>query len=182
MPTEKIHDPTTEGRYVKVSWRRRPGLDGDDQGTAPGYVQVATINERMGGGPRDDGWHVELDEAGIDRMIKALHKAKSQAFGKAPTFATGGVVANSAPLAAQLDTDEHILRDVTAVGDEQQLFICARREHVGQPCQKPAPLAEINAQPQPIRFVSPEVTVESDATAAARLDTDRYRATRRGDR
>lgn len=45
-----------------------------------------------------------------------------------------------------------------------------------------AVLAFASEQPQPIRFKTPEVTVESDASAAARLDTDRYRATRRGDR
>jgi len=40
----------------------------------------------------------------------------------------------------------------------------------------------VTAQPQPIRFKSPHVTVESDATAAARLDTEGYERARRGDR
>ena len=28
-----------------------------------------------------DGWRVTLDEAGLDHLIKTLHKARSQAFG-----------------------------------------------------------------------------------------------------
>jgi hypothetical protein len=39
-----------------------------------------------------------------------------------------------------------------------------------------------SVRPQPIRFKTPEVTVESNATAADRLDVEGYRATRRGDR
>lgn len=104
MPNEKINDYVSQGWYTEVSWRRKPGLDADDQGTAPGHVQLATVNvhspfefpEREHGdsweaGERFDGWRVTLDEAGIDRLIKALHKAKRQAFGS-PEYATGGIV------------------------------------------------------------------------------------------
>lgn len=101
MPKELISDPTQQRRHTEVSWRRRPGLDPDDQGTSPGHVQVATVNldspfefpevehgTAWEAGERFDGWRVTLDEAGIDRLIKALHKAKRQAFGEAP----GGVL------------------------------------------------------------------------------------------
>lgn len=94
MPRELINDEATQGWYTEVSWRRKPGLDPDDQGTAPGHVQIATVNihspfefpERKHGtsweaGEKFDGWRVTLDEAGIDRLIKTLHKAKRQAFG-----------------------------------------------------------------------------------------------------
>lgn len=131
MPTEKIADQVTGGFHAEVSWRRKPGLDLDDQGTSPGHVQIATVNVHSPfefpevehgtsweAGEKFDGWRVTLDEAGIDRLIKALHRAKNQAFGGGDIQLTPG----------------------------------------------------------------PEVTVESDATAAARLDVDRYRAVRRGGR
>lgn len=131
MPKETINDQTQQRWLTEVSWRRAP--DGDDRGSASGHVQLATVNldssfefpEREAdgaweAGERFDGWRVTLDAAGIDRLIKALHKAKNQAFG------------------------EERLADSLTPG--------------------------------------PGVTVESDATAAARLDVDRYRAVRRGDR
>lgn len=95
MPSEKIGDQATHGFYTEVSWRRMPGLDSDDQGTSPGHVQLATVNvhspfefpekdtgDHFEAGERFDGWRVTLDEAGIDRLIKTLHKAKRQAFGE----------------------------------------------------------------------------------------------------
>lgn len=95
MPNEKITDYTSQGWYTEVSWRRQPGLDADDQGTASGHVQLATVNlhspfefpekdtgDHFEAGERFDGWRVTLDEAGIDRLIKTLHKAKRQAFGE----------------------------------------------------------------------------------------------------
>lgn len=131
MPNEKINDTVSDGWYTEVRWRAKPTTPPDDRGSAEGHVQIATVNvhspfefpdvEHEGtweAGDKFDGWRVTLDAAGIDRLIKALHKAKRQAF--------GGV--------------------------------------------------EINLTP------GPGVTVESDATAAARLDVDRYRAVRRGDR
>lgn len=45
-----------------------------------------------------------------------------------------------------------------------------------------AVLMFVSARPQPIQFTSPEVSVESDATAADRLDVEGYRRARRGDR
>lgn len=92
MPKDKIEDTTSGGWYAEVSWRRKP--DGDDRGSAEGHVQLATVNlhspfefpdidtrDHFEAGERFDGWRVTLDEAGIDRLIKALHKAKRQAFG-----------------------------------------------------------------------------------------------------
>lgn len=70
MPRDKVNDLTTPGRYTEVSWRR------DKQ--EPGYVQVSTHDPSM------VGVYVHLDGAGIDRLIKALHKAKRQAFGEEP--------------------------------------------------------------------------------------------------
>lgn len=132
MPKDRINDQTQDRWHVEVSWRRKPSTPPDDRGPAEGHVQLASVNldspfefpEREAdgaweAGERFDGWRVTLDEAGIDRLIKALHKAKSQAFGSKIT---------------------------------------------------------VNITP------GPGVTVESDATAAARLDVDRYRAVRRGDR
>jgi hypothetical protein len=61
---------------------------------SPGHVQIATVNvhspfefpevehgNTWEAGERFDGWWVTLDEAGIDDLIKTLHKAKRQAFG-----------------------------------------------------------------------------------------------------
>lgn len=123
MPREKINDTADGGCYAQVSWRR------------DGVVQVATINDQFGA--REDGWRVTLDEASIDRLIKALHKAKNQAFGPSPE-----AVARAEAMIGYGYSNEEISR-----------------------------LSGLS-----------EVTVESDATAAARLDVDRYRATRRGDR
>jgi hypothetical protein len=95
MPNEKINDHVSQGWYTEVSWRRKPGLDPDDQGRASGHVQLATVNalspfhfpdidtgDHFEAGEKFDGWRVTLDEAGIDRLIKTLHKAKGQAFGE----------------------------------------------------------------------------------------------------
>lgn len=128
MPKDLINDSTQQRWHTEVSWRRAP--DGDDRGTASGHVQIATVNQdspfefperevdgAWEAGERFDGWRVTLDGPGIDRLIKALHKAKNQAFG-----------------------------------------------------------GDIRLTP------GPEVTVESAATAADRLDVEGYRATRKGDR
>jgi hypothetical protein len=96
MPREKINDETTTGWYTEVSWRRQPQTAADqaDQGSAPGHVQLATVNalspfhfpdidtgDHFEAGEKFDGWRVTLDEAGIDHLIKVLHKARRQAFG-----------------------------------------------------------------------------------------------------
>lgn len=96
MPKDKIEDTASDGWYAEVSWRRKP--DGDDRGSAEGHVQLATVNlhspfefpdidtgDHFEAGERFDGWRVTLDEEGIDRLIKALHKAKRQAFGGSET-------------------------------------------------------------------------------------------------
>lgn len=101
MPRETIYDETTTGFYTEVSWRRRPGLDTDDQGTSPGHVQIASVNAlspfhfpdvetdgHFEAGEKFDGWRVTLDEAGIDHLIKTLHKAKQQAYGEPPRMPT----------------------------------------------------------------------------------------------
>lgn len=193
MPSEKINDQTQPRWHTEVSWRRKPSTPPDDRGPAEGHVQLATVNldspfefpdrEADGAweaGERFDGWRVTLDEAGIDRLIKALHKAKNQAFGPK---ATGGLITGGTPMSVILDPDEHLLRDVTTHAHPEQMWICAREDHAGQRCQeRPYTWAEITAVPKPIQFKTAEVTVESDATAAARLDVDAYRRTRRGDR
>lgn len=88
MPKCNVNDITTEGWRAEVSWRP----DGQD-GNIPGHVQVATVNQAsmfefpaVGEGSLRveaepfDGWRVTLDEAGIDRMIVALKKARAAAF------------------------------------------------------------------------------------------------------
>jgi hypothetical protein len=133
MPNEKINDTVSDGWYTEVRWRAKPTTPPDDGGSAEGHVQIATVNvhspfefpdvEHEGtweAGDKFDGWRVTLDASGIDRLIKALHKAKHQAFG------------------------EERLADSLVPGSG--------------------------------------VTVESDATAAARLDTEGYRRAREGRR
>jgi hypothetical protein len=115
MPSEYIADQT--GRYVRLKWQR--------DAHEPGHVQIATAAEGV------DGEFVDLDERAIDKLIKALHKAKSQALAAPSRFAQGGLV---------------------SAGETVLLT------------------------------PGPEVTVESAATAADRLDVEGYRATRRGDR
>ena len=56
---------------VKVGWQR-----GGNQ------LDVAIIHHRDGG--TDEGtvdWHSQLDRAGVNRLIRALRKARDQAFG-----------------------------------------------------------------------------------------------------
>ena len=102
MPSEKIGDQVTHGFYTEVSWRRMPGLDSDDQGTSPGHVQLATVNvhspfefpekdtgDHFEAAEKFDGWRVTLDEEGIDRLIRTLHKAKRQAFGSQAAISSG---------------------------------------------------------------------------------------------
>jgi hypothetical protein len=114
MPREKIQDPTQQHWLTEVSWRRRPGLDPDDQGASPGHVQIATVNldspfefpETEHGtsweaGEKFDGWRITLDEAGIDHLIKTLHKAKRQAFGGTEGVAdAGGIISRSTTYAS----------------------------------------------------------------------------------
>jgi hypothetical protein len=116
MPRERFDDPTTEGRFTQVSWRRQPGLDPDDQGSGPGYVQVSVHTPGNSAGEFAD-----LDEAGIDRAIKTLHKAKRQAFGSQAVISSGmpgecsdvtptANTASKGSLAALADEINHALR------------------------------------------------------------------------
>lgn len=89
MPSEKIQDITTPGFRLEVNWGRV-----GEEGSIDGF-QIASVNEHSpfvhpaeDGGPLGEippqphtGWYITLDERGIDRLIKALHKAKRQAFG-----------------------------------------------------------------------------------------------------
>lgn len=92
MPKETINDVAQQRWLTEVSWRRKP--TDPSEGNAEGHVQLATVNldspfefpekdtgDAYEAAVRFDGWRVTLDEAGIDRLIKALHKAKNQAFG-----------------------------------------------------------------------------------------------------
>lgn len=47
------------------------------------YVQVATVKlaEDFGESGKVEGWFVELDRSGINRLIRILRKARDQAFG-----------------------------------------------------------------------------------------------------
>ena len=72
MPKEIIRadrDETTV--QVEIGWAR-------DR-----YVQIATRNFGLDADPGDSrtGWHVTLDRAAINRTIRALRKARDQAFG-----------------------------------------------------------------------------------------------------
>jgi hypothetical protein len=91
MPKENINDCITPGMRVEVGWGAIAGADDS------GYVQVGATNERVPLVPQvvcDDkgnsiehdgepitGWFVHLDRAGINRLIKALRKARDSAYG-----------------------------------------------------------------------------------------------------
>ena len=85
MPKELIRDAITDGFRVQVGWG---GIAGEDAG----YVQVATVNENSTLQLDDplpegaealpfEGWFVHLDRAGINRMIRALRRARDGAYG-----------------------------------------------------------------------------------------------------
>lgn len=81
MPREDISDMVTKGWSAQVSWRAQDGQNG-------GHVQLATLNPGSGlmlaDGDEDaepfPGWYVTLDEAGLAKLIRTLHKARRQAF------------------------------------------------------------------------------------------------------
>ena len=52
-------------------------------GREAGYVQLGTTNWSIETNPGDPtrGWFVTLDRHGINRLIRALRKARDQAFG-----------------------------------------------------------------------------------------------------
>lgn len=192
MPTEKITDGVSQGWYTEVSWRRAP--DGDDRGSAEGHVQLATVNsfspfefperEQDGAweaGERFDGWRVTLDEAGIDRLIKALHKAKNQAFGSSRAE-RADAAARAYEAAIKDGVNPHkARRDAWASAGYSEAEIAAfERTLTGDAMYACGGL--VSSGETVTLTPAPEVTVESDATAAARLDTDRYRDVRKGNR
>lgn len=77
MPKELIYDAVTDGFRAQVGWG---GIAGDDAG----YVQLSTVNEnstlQLDDAPFD-GWYVHIDRAGINRLIRALRRARDSAFG-----------------------------------------------------------------------------------------------------
>lgn len=82
MPKENIDDMVTDGFRAKVTWRAGE----------TGYVQLATVSENspFKWPPQEgcddkgdfDGWHVTLDRAGINRLIRVLRRARDAAFGR----------------------------------------------------------------------------------------------------
>ncbi len=73
MPKENINDATTPGFRTEITWSRA------------GHVQMATVNPdsplRLDDEPFD-GWHVTLDRDGCNRAIRALRRARDQAYGR----------------------------------------------------------------------------------------------------
>ena len=59
---------------VKVGWSKESG-----------DIQIATVApdgvELRGEHPESNGWFVNLDRSGINRLIRTLRKARDQAFG-----------------------------------------------------------------------------------------------------
>lgn len=57
---------------VKVGWTK--GL---------AHVEVAVVHDRDGSRESDpDAWHSQLDRSGLNRLIRALRRARDDAFGK----------------------------------------------------------------------------------------------------
>lgn len=80
MPKEIIHsrypDPEDGPResLVHVGWTREHE-----------HVEVATIvpdERKLDTTPEGNGWFVQLDRSGINRLIRALRQARDQAFGR----------------------------------------------------------------------------------------------------
>jgi len=94
MPKENITSVSHDNTRAELYWYR-------DNPTIPGWVHLTTVNTDL---ERDDpvpqhykGFEVTLDEAGIDRLIKTLHKATRQAFGGTDRDRTAGICGNRAP-------------------------------------------------------------------------------------
>jgi hypothetical protein len=68
MPTEKIFSPHPDGLALVIQWGRM----------APNDVRVGT---RPGDKP-GEGFFLQLDRGGINRVIQVLRKARDQAYGK----------------------------------------------------------------------------------------------------
>lgn len=85
MPKESVRDATTAGKLAMVGW-------------SEGSVQIAAINSNVQltptlvydehGNPHKpddpeviDGWWIDIDRDGINRLIKVLRLARDRAFG-----------------------------------------------------------------------------------------------------
>lgn len=89
MPKENIHCAVMDTHIAKVGWS--PDRDGDGSG----YVQLATIAtdsrfrwemvvenpEHPEAGGMFDGFYVTLDREAVNRLIRALRKARDAAYG-----------------------------------------------------------------------------------------------------
>jgi hypothetical protein len=82
MPSEYIDDSREEqcqqGFRTKVNWSKRevPG----------GSVQIGTLGppetQLKAENPASNGWFVDLDRAGLNRLIRTLRKARDDAYGR----------------------------------------------------------------------------------------------------
>lgn len=86
MPKQYIITEAEERRRDEVGGRRSAIRLGWDR---VGYVQIATVLQAgTDGSPVpmdsevDEGQFVDLDRASINRLIRALQRARDQAFGK----------------------------------------------------------------------------------------------------
>lgn len=79
MPKELIFqktkhgDPDTQGTVARIGWSRETG-----------HVELATVrddSQKLEPGPEANGWFMQLDRDGINRLIRTLRKARDQAFG-----------------------------------------------------------------------------------------------------
>lgn len=86
MPKDNINDAMTDGLRVQVGW------GGAILGERDGHVQVSTVNDNSDLQLNDplpegataaphDGWYVQLDREGINRLIRSLRKARDAAYG-----------------------------------------------------------------------------------------------------
>ena len=69
MPKEVIRTPNPTPFSVELKWNREQ------------YVQIATVNTGEPQLAEVRGWFADLDRAGINQLIRALRKARDQAFG-----------------------------------------------------------------------------------------------------
>lgn len=95
MPKENINSIGGDNFRAEVSWRADPDTgwvqlatvmvgspyfmsDKDDGGRLP--VELTLTRQSKADQPFD-GWHVTLDRDGLNRLIRALRKARDAAFG-----------------------------------------------------------------------------------------------------
>jgi hypothetical protein len=69
----KYGDPDTQRPAARIGWSREPG-----------HVEIATVMPDgipLDGGPEANGWFLQLDRDGINRLIRLLRKARDAAYG-----------------------------------------------------------------------------------------------------